>query len=203
MMKSLKRLAVILMLGIPFVQAAVATEQTLHLRGVISEIKNDELIVVSRDGSKKSIRLSDQTKILDVSRADLSVVKENTYLGVAAVGASSGKLRALGIMIFPEGARGLNEGHFPWDKGPSSSMTNATVAKLVKKKNGTELEMRFGDKSKIIVVDSKTKLSQFVPGTKDLLVAKSNVMVVAQMTEGGVVNAQIILVGRDGFIPPI
>jgi hypothetical protein len=42
-----------------------------------------------------------------------------------------------------------------------------------------------------------------VPGTKDLLVAKSNVMVVAQMTESGVVNAQVILVGRDGFIPPI
>lgn len=180
-----------------------AEPQPVHLRGEVSAVNGNEIVVTARNGSRTTIALSDKTQVLDVSKTDLSAISENSYLGIAAAPAPQGKVRALGVMVFPEGARGLNEGHFPWDMGKQGTMTNATVAKLLKKGSATELEMRFGDKSQAVLLDSATVFGQFVPGKRELIAVKSKVMVIAVPTADGAAAAQVVMVGRDGFLPPI
>ncbi len=189
--------------GVLIANAAPAAEQPVHLRGEIVSLTGDELVIATKNGAHSTIKLSEKTMLLDVSKTNLAAVQENSYLGIAAAPAPKGKVRALGVMVFPEGARGLNEGHFPWDAAPRSTMTNATVAKLVKKGGATELEMRFGDKTQAVVLDEATVFGQFVPGKRDLLTVKSKVMVIGQPGEGGATTANVVLVGRDGFLPPI
>jgi hypothetical protein len=122
---------------------------------------------------------------------------------VAAAPAPEGKVRAMGVMVFPEPARGLNEGHFPWDMGDRSTMTNATVAKVTKKASATELEMRFGGKTQQVVLDKATVYGQFVPGKRELIVVGAKVLVIAAPGADGTLGAAAVMVGRDGFLPPI
>ena len=182
---------------------ALAADLPVHLRGEITSVTADHIEITGRNGTQTSVALPEQVQVLDVSRTDLSAIKENSYLGIAAAPAPAGKVRALGVMVFPEGARGLNEGHFPWDLGRHGSMTNATVAKLVKKGSKTEMEMQFGSKSQAVILDSGTVFGQFVPGKRELIMLHAKVLIVAQPAADGAPIAQFVMVGRDGFLPPL
>ena len=48
--------------------------------------------------------------------------------------------------------RGTGEGHRPWDLVPNSTMTNATVAQMVKGVDGDEITVKYKDGEKKIVV---------------------------------------------------
>jgi hypothetical protein len=189
--------------GLLLAQAGWAADRPVHLRGEVTAVQPGQLTIKARNGTLTTVQLPEGYQVLDVSKTDLATVRENSYLGIAAAPAPQGKVRALGVMVFPEGARGLHEGHFPWDLGQRGTMTNATVAKLVKKGSATELEMRFGDKTQAVVLDSATVFGQFVPGQPALVTVGAKVLVVAQPAPSGPAAVQMIMVGRDGFLPPI
>ncbi|WP_298213931.1 hypothetical protein [Acidovorax sp.] len=182
---------------------AFAADRQIHVRGEISAVSATEFTVTDRKGAKATIKLPETAAVLDVSRTTVGAIKENSYLGIAAAPAPQGKVRALGVMVFPEAARGLYEGHFPWDTGKRNTMTNATVAKVSKKTSATELEMRFGEKTQRVVLDKATVYGQFVPGQREQIVLGAKVMVIADQGADGVNNANTVMVGRDGFLPPI
>lgn len=183
--------------------AGFAADRQVHLRGEVSAVTAGDLTITDRKGVKTTVKLPEQAQVLDVSRSSIAAIQENSYLGVAAAPAPQGKVRALGVMVFPEPARGMNEGHFPWDKGEGGTMTNATVAKVVKKASATELEMRFGGKTQQVVLDGATVYGQFVPGKRELIVVGAKVMVIGAQTADGGTVANAVLVGRDGFLPPL
>jgi hypothetical protein len=183
--------------------AGFAADRQVHLRGEVTAMSGSEFTMTDRKGVKTTVKLPEQAQVMDVSRSNVAAIQENSYLGVAAAPAPEGKVRALGVMIFPEAARGLNEGHFPWDLGDKGTMTNATVAKVTKKAGATELEMRFGDKNQKVVLDSATVYGQFVPGKRELIMVGSKVLVIGNQTPDGATVGGFVLVGRDGFLPPI
>jgi hypothetical protein len=186
---------------------ALASANTLaqdsHVRGEVILVDATQVVVKTAEGATTTVRLDDKLQVLDVSRTSLQAVADKSYIGVAAAPAADGKVRALGVMVFPEGARGLNEGSFPWDIQKSSSMTNATVSRLLKKDGGAEIEVKYGQKTKTILVDKDTVFGQFVPGAKSLIVKGSKVVLFVAPTEGGPATAGVVMVGRDGFQPPV
>jgi hypothetical protein len=183
--------------------ASFAADRQIHLRGEVTAVSATELTVTDRKGVKTIVKLPEQMQVVDVSRSSIAAIQENSYLGVAAAPAPEGKVRAMGVMVFPEQARGLNEGHFPWDMGDRSTMTNATVAKVTKKASATELEMRFGGKTQQVVLDKATVYGQFVPGKRELIVVGAKVVVAGAVAADGATSANFVMVGRDGFLPPI
>lgn len=181
---------------------SLAADAQVHLRGEVTAVSATEMTIRDRKGGNTTVELPEQIQVLDVSRTSIDAIQESSYLGIAAAPAPQSRVRALGVMVFPEMARGVNEGHFPWDKGHGSSMTNATVAKLLRKKSTTELEMRFGEKSQLVVLDKGTVFAQFVPGKRDLIAVGAKVLVIGAVV-GKATAAQLVMVGRDGFVPPI
>jgi hypothetical protein len=200
----MKRLNLILCgVCVAFTAHSFAGNEALHIRGEVTSVSADEITITARNGTRTVVKLPEQAKVLDVSKANISAIQDNSYIGIAAAPAAQGKLKALGVMVFPEGARGLNEGQFPWDKGSRSTMTNATVAGVAHKTSATEIEVRFGDKIRTVVIDQGTVIGQFVPGPRDLINPKSKVMIIAEPGDTGTPVADMVMVGRDGFMPPI
>ena len=55
-------------------------------------------------------------------------------------------------MVFPDSLRGFAEGHYPWDLGPKSMMTNATIAQKVQKVDGDTVNVTYkGGEKKIAI----------------------------------------------------
>jgi hypothetical protein len=113
-----------------------------------------------------------------------------------------GSQEALEVLVFPESARGTGEGHYPWDLQPQSTMTNATVADLVSTADGRRMVLKYKDGEKVIIVPANTPIVTFKPGDKSLLVSGAKMVIIAAERDGKR-TAIRLLVGRDGFMPPM
>src|SRR5712691_6599093 len=63
----------------------------------------------------------------------------------------------------------LAKGHRQWDLMPNSTMTNATVAQMVKDVEGDEITLKYKDGEKKIVVVPNTTIVTYVPADKSEL----------------------------------
>lgn len=115
---------------------------------------------------------------------------------------TDGKLTATEVLVFPEAARGTDEGHYDWDMGPKSSMTNANVDQVVQGTSGRDLELSYKGGSNSVTVPENVPVVTFAPATHDDLKPGKQVFVVASPA-GSDYAAQRIVVEKDGVKPPM
>src|SRR5262249_58220721 len=89
--------------------------------------------------------------VRSITKATLSDIKKNSFIGVTGMPQSDGSQKAVEIHIFPEPMRGTGEGHRPWDLVPNSTMTNATVTQMVEGVQGNEITLKHKEGEKKIV----------------------------------------------------
>jgi len=183
--------------------AAAQTAQPSRVRGTIEKIEGQNLAVKSRDGGLVDIKLADKLAVTGVVKAKLADVAVGNFVGIAALPQKDGSLKAVEVLIFPEAARGSNEGHYGWDLMPESTMTNATVAERVAGVDGPTLTLKYKDGVTKITVPPEAPVVTFAPGDRALLTPGAGVFVPATKQADGTLAAAHILVGKDGVMPPM
>jgi outer membrane lipoprotein SlyB len=177
---------------------------TVRVRGEILQSDGANLVVKTRQGETVTIRLADNARVAGLVRIPLSDIKPGSYVGSAAVPRGDGTFRALEVHVFPEAQRGTGEGHRPFDLEPQSTMTNATVAEIVIRVDGTALTLKHKDGEQTIVVPEGTPIVAYVPGDRSELKPGARIMVfAAQRQADGSFTAPSVTVGRDGLTPPM
>jgi hypothetical protein len=179
--------------------------QTVRVRGTVEAADGSTLTVKSRDGQTTyKIKLTDNAAVRGVVKAALSDIKANSFIGVTGMPQADGSQKAVEIHIFPEALRGTGEGFRPWDLMPNSTMTNATVAQMVKGVSGDEITLKYKDGEKKIIVTHETVIVTYVPGSKDELKPGAKIFIAAaHKKEDGTLEAAAVSVGRDGLTPPM
>lgn len=184
---------------------------TVRLRATIEKIDATSITVKERSGEVITLVRPPEMEVSEVFALALSDIKAGSYIGTAAMPQADGTQLALEVLVFPEAARGAGEGHRPWDLRPDSTMTNAVVADLVAApttlsgSGGQKLTLKYKEGEKTVIVMPGTPVVSFKPGKSDeavLLVPGAKVMVTAQ-EKAGKPTALRIIVGRDGFAPPM
>jgi hypothetical protein len=176
----------------------------VRVRGTVEAVDGAILTVKSRDGQTTyKVKMADNVAVRGIIKATLADIKENSFIGVTGMPQSDGSQKAVEIHIFPEALRGTGEGHRPWDLMPNSTMTNATVAQMVKGVSGQEITLKYKDGEKKIVVVPETIIVTYAPGTKDELKPGAKVFTIANKKEDGSFEAASVSVGRDGIAPPM
>ena len=193
--------ALILSASTSFAQQA----QTVRVRGTVEAVDGPMLTVKSRDGKTTlKVKLADNAVVRGIVKASLSDIKADPFIGVTGMPQADGSQKAVEIHIFPEAMRGTGEGHRPWDLMPSSTMTNATVAQMVKGVSGDEITLKYKDGEKKIHVAPDTVIVTYVPGDKGELKPGAKIFIVAaNKKDDGTLEAPAISVGRDGITPPM
>ena len=193
--------ALILSASTSFAQQA----QTVRVRGTIEVVDGPILTVQSRDGKTTyKVKLADNAVVRGIIKASLSDIKPNSFIGVTGMPQADGSQKAVEIHIFPEAMRGTGEGHRPWDLMPNSTMTNATVAQMVKGVSGDEITLKYKDGEKKVQVTPDTTIVTYAPGDKSELKPGAKIFIVAaNKKDDGTLEAPAISVGRDGITPPM
>jgi hypothetical protein len=185
--------------------AMAQQQQTVRVRGTVEAADGAMLTVKSRDGQiTYKVKVADNAAVRGIVKAALSDIKPNSFIGVTGMPQADGSQKAVEIHIFPEALRGTGEGFRPWDLQPGSTMTNATVAQMVKGVQGDEITLKYKDGEKKIVVTPETVIVTYVPGSKDELKPGAKIFIAgAQKKDDGTLEAASISVGRDGITPPM
>jgi hypothetical protein len=179
--------------------------QTVRVRGTVEAVDGSTITVKSRDGQTSyKVKLTDTAAVRGIIKAELADIKANSFIGVTGMPQADGSQKAVEIHIFPEPMRGTGEGFRPWDLVPNSTMTNATVAQMVKGVAGDEITLKYKDGEKKIVVAPDTVVVTYVPGDKSELKPGAKIFIAAaNKKEDGTLEAAAVSVGRDGITPPM
>lgn len=190
---------------VAFVVAAASMAQSppTRLRGSIAAIDGQTATIATREGTQVPVKLADNWGVMLVSPVTMANIKENSFVGIASTKGPDGTLNALEVLVFPEAARGSNEGHYPWDLQPESMMTNATVATVASAPDGQVLTLKYKDGTQTIKVKPGTPIVTFAPGDKADAKVGAKVFLGATKGADGNLTATRLLVGKDGLAPPM
>jgi len=191
--------AAVVLLGASLAHAADVKPE--RIRGDVVSFKGEILTVHRNSGDNVSIDVKPEVGVSAFVPATLSDAKVGTYVGTPAITGSDGILRATSMIVFPEAARGTAEGHFAYDFGPNSSMTNANVTSVVTGTSGRELDLAYkGGTSKVTVPENVPVVTP-VPASKADLTPGKKVFLVVTPGAKGVYDAHVLFVEKDGLAP--
>ncbi len=183
---------------------AAAQPAAVRIRGDVETFDGTLLTVKSRDGATFSVRLADNFTVGGLTHASLADAVPGKFVGTAATPQADGTLRALELFIFPDSARGSNEGHGAWDLQPQSTMTNATIAEVVTAPEGRVLTLRYKDGEKRVLVPDSAPVVKAAPADRSMVVAGAHVFIFgAQRQPDGTLTASRVTVGLNGLVPPM
>jgi hypothetical protein len=174
-----------------------------RIRGDIVSLQGDILTVHRRSGDTVSIEVKPDVGVSALKVIKLSDIKAGSYVGAAATTGSDGKLTASSVLVFPDAARGTNEGHFAYDFGANSTMTNANVDTVVTGTNGRDLKLSYKGGSNVVMVPENVPVVTFAAATRADLTSGKKVFAVVTPGQKGVFEAHVVLVEKDGVVPPL
>jgi hypothetical protein len=177
--------------------------QTVRLRGTIDNVGGNALSLKGTDGAAVRLTLTNDASVVAVVKASIADIKENTFLGTAAMPQTDGTQKALEVHIFPEQMRGTGEGHRPYAAVPNSTMTNGTAAgATVTGVEGSTITLKYKEGEKKIIVPPGTPIVRYEIGSHSDLKPGAHVTVLAATKKpDGTFEANRINVGREGVVP--
>ena len=174
-----------------------------RIRGEIVSLTDQTLTVHRVSGDTVAIRLAPTVPLSAVRKMSLADIKPGSFVGTAATTDTQGRLTAQEVVVFPESARGTGEGHYAWDLGAHSTMTNANVDAIVDSTNGMNLKLSYKGGKKDVTVPPNVPVVTFVPATAADLSKGKKVFVVATADGPNRFVAQRVVVEKDGVVPPM
>lgn len=184
--------------------AASAQAQTpTRIRGSVAAVDGQMLTVKTREGPEVKIRLADNYAVAAVVPISVGQIKKGSFIGSAAMKDKDGTLKAVEVLVFPEAMRGANEGHYPWDLMPESTMTNANVEAVVDGVSGRSMILTYKGGTQRIIVPDNVPIVTFEQGDRSMLKPGALVFVGAQKAADGSLSAGRVNVGKNGFKPPM
>ena len=182
--------------------AALAAGPPPRTRGTIESVSADTLTMATHGGQTVAIKLTPDTKFASVTNAQMADIKPDSYIGTAAAPQPNGTLKALEVTVFAPSMRGVGDGHYPWDLGQSSTMTNGAVGAL-KGANGRTMVVQYKGGEKQVMVPDDVPIVALAPA--DASIAKAGAHAVAFATKGadGTLTAAFVAVGENGAVPPM
>jgi hypothetical protein len=171
-----------------------------RLRGTVVSVSGDTL-VVHAGGRSVSVALPADWQPTAVVASSLAAIAPGSFIGTAATGPDS-HLVAREVVVFPPAMKGAGEGHYPWDLGPESTMTNATVDAEAVGTDGRSLTLSYKGGQVVVLVPPRTPVVTLEPGQRSMVTPGAHVFVVAAPGGGGL-TARRVAVGKNGLTPPM
>jgi hypothetical protein len=174
------------------------------IRGSIVSVDGANVAVRTKSGESVTLHMKPDQSITAVVPAALADVKPGVFVGVAAMPADGGALKAMEVHIFPESRRGSGEGFRPFDLAPGSSMTNGNISARVDAVDGPTLTVAYKGGEQKIKVDPATPIVAFAPGEPGDVKPGADIDIFRPTATGErTYEAPGIAVGRNGTKVPM
>ena len=181
------------------VTAAAFAQTNVRVRGTITALKGDVLMVKSREGRDIALNLAPDAQVVTARKVSAEEFKPGSYVGVTSVKGADGKLVAKRIhALGPQ----VPQMHGAWDSIPNSMMTNANITNVAEMGGGKELTLKYKDGEEKIRVDKDTEYYNFTPGSRADLKPGETIFSGARVGDDGKFMTGRVAVSKDGVKPP-
>ena len=182
---------------------ATARAETVRVRGVVVSLDGQKLVVHSKDGKDIPIALKDKYAALAAVKSSIADIKPGTFIGTATVTQPDTSLCSVEVVVFAESLRGTAEGHYPWDLGSNSMMTNGSIGNAVQGVDGQTVTVTYKGGEKKIDIPNNVPVVELEPGNKSEITPGAIVFVPTDKQADGTLVGGAVVYGKDGVIPPM
>lgn len=174
------------------------------LRGTVASATANE-VVLKTDSGTTTVKLGQPFHLFVRAPADVSKVKETSFIGVTTVKQADGSERATEIHVFPEELRGLGQGSrmmAPDTSANASRMTNGNVAVSrmsngnVSRTNGSSLIVEYPGGSQNVTVPPNTPVTEFKLTDKTLATGDQAAILVKKAADGSFSSNAALLTAK-------
>ena len=183
------------------VVSCVALAQTnVRVRGTISAVNGDVLMVKTREGRDVQVALAPDAQVVTTKQTTAAEFKPGSYVGITSVKGADGRLVAKRVhALGPQ----VPQMHGAWDSIPGSMMTNANITGIGQASgSGNELTLKYKDGEQKILVDKDTEYFTFEPGSRSDLKPGETIFTNARVDGDGKFVAPRVAVSKNGVKPP-
>ena len=182
--------------------AARAQDAQQHVRGKVTSVAVDKVVVKTRTGIALTVKLAPTWRVAAMKTVDMSAIQPGSFIGTTTIEKPDGTGRSLEVHIFPPGVK-MGAGHYAWDLRPHSMMTNGDVGKVVTGPRGNTIEVSYPGGMHTVLVPPSAIVVETVPGDRTMVKPGVSVFLVAAKLADGSLAADTVLVGEKGAPPPM
>ena len=187
------------LLALVFVSSLALAQAPQRIRGTITSLSGDSLMVKTREGRDVTLQLTPDAQVVTTKKGTMADFKTGSFVGVTSVKDGNGRLVAQRVhALGPQ----VPQMHGAWDSIPNSMMTNANIESSAQVSGGNELTLKWKDGEQKILVTPQTQYFTFVPGTRADLKRGETIFAGARMDNDGKLVAPRVAVSKDGVKPP-
>ncbi|MGH7043361.1 MAG: hypothetical protein ACREFY_14725 [Acetobacteraceae bacterium] len=211
--------------------AAFAAPTPERIRGTVTSIGADTLVVHTTAGTNVPVALTGATHYVKLTKSNLDRVDPGSYIGTATKSIGD-RLVALEVVVFPPSMKGSGEGHYAWDRIPdttlsdggvtassmtngtvttaapaggattvNSAMTNGTVSSAGEAGGAKQITVTYKGGKQVVIVPPTAPIVAIAPGSRSEVVPGAAVFINGAL-EDGKVTARAVAVGI-GVKPPM
>jgi hypothetical protein len=187
------------LLALVFVSSLAVAQAPQRIRGTITSLSGDSLMVKTREGRDVTLQLTPDAQVVTAKKGTMADFKTGSFVGVTSVKDANGRLVAQRVhALGPQ----VPQMHGAWDSIPNSMMTNANIESSAQVSGGNELTLKYKDGEQKILVTPETEYYNFAPGTRADLKPGETIFSGARVGDDGKFVSQRVAVSKDGVNPP-
>ncbi len=175
--------------------------EVVPVRGTVEAVGPDKLVLRSPHGQNLTVQLAAAWQALAVSPSMLSAVKRGSFIATETAGRGNYVARRVLVILSPA-MRDVGQGNYRWNFGPAYMMSNAIVDALVTQAYGNQVTIAWSGGEKQLVIPAGLPVVELAPGARNMIAPGAKVFLFATIT-GGRASAKYVLVGANGFTPPM
>lgn len=197
MMKPLLFAAALALAGGVPVQAQPSTQA---VTGTVTAVSAEAITLDQGGGKTETVRLNPDVAVIVSKPVSVSEIAPGSYLGTTNYARPDGTGTSVEVHVSPPGQGGPGV-DFQMDAKANTTMTNGTVATVVKSDGGQVLEVNYGTGVRKVTVPPGTPVVMNRPGERSMLKVGIKVRIVTFVPPGGGAR-QFVTVGENGAPPP-
>jgi hypothetical protein len=179
---------------------AAAAPKLERTEGVVASISATEITLSKAGGRTETIQLRPGWTVAVYRPISVDQITPGSYLGTTNHARPDGTGQSTEVHVSPPGVKGPGV-DFVMEAGTDTTMTNGTVATVVKSVGGQVLEINYGSGVRRVTVPPGTPVMLSTPGSQDMVKPGLAVRVGSFTPAGGGQTRQFITIGEGGARP--
>lgn len=199
----LPRTTLLASIGLAVIGATAFAQEAIWVRGTVDRIEQSKLFLKTKYGAPVRLVAGDSPQLIAAVKSSAAEIKPGMFVRAVEKRNSPEIRQIVELHIFPDFMQRA-ESLYHLDQAPKSGVASGSVERVTAVAEGNTLTIKDKQGEKKLLISDSTAIIAFVPGDMSELKPGTAMSVVdAKRLPEGLLQANIIIYGRDGIAPPL
>ena len=199
----LPRTTLLALLGLLVVGVTAFAQEPIWVRGTVQRIEQPNLFIKTKFGAPVRLVAGDSPQLIAAGKSSIAEIRPGMFVRAVDKPHSPETRQVAVLHVFPDFMQRADS-LYHLDQASKNGVTTGSVEQMTAAADGHTLTIKDKQGEKKLLISASTAVIAFVPGDMSELKPGTALAVIdAKRLPEGLLQANIIIYGRDGIAPPL